>query len=182
MAFTLIIGPMKSGKSLELIARVAPYKFAHKKVLFLQPIINVRDTEIHSRNGVEEKGFKFKSLKDVKYDFDVIGIDEAHMFKEPDYKVVDDWLKAGKEVFVSGLDLDYRGNLIPIIKRFLELKPETVINKAAVCEVCKSYSAYYTQIMDKGKPIIEGLPLIVIDDGTYAYQPRCRNCFVKSHK
>ncbi|MEI6237092.1 MAG: hypothetical protein WCP03_00620 [Candidatus Saccharibacteria bacterium] len=178
MAYTLILGPMKSGKSLELIARVAPYKFADKKVVFVQPEMNIRDGRIASRAGIGTKAKKVKTLEDVNGKFDVIGIDEAHMFDEADYIIIKKWLKEDKEVVISGLDLDYRAKMIPIIKKLLELKPDRIISKQAVCQVCKNYSANYTQIIKNSKPILSGLPAIVPEDGTYIYEVRCRNCHI----
>jgi len=178
MAFTLILGPMKSGKSLELIARVAPYKFADKKVLYVQPQLNVRDKDIKSRLGVGIKAQKIKSLNDITESFDVIGIDEIHMFDSLGYTTVSKWLKNGREVFASGLDLNYQGKMIPIIKHLLELKPEHIVSKTAVCDVCKNYCAIYTQILNGNKIIKAGLPDIIPEDGAYVYQARCRNCFI----
>ena len=179
MALTLIMGPMKSGKSLELIARVAPYEFAEKKVLYLQPHSDVRDSGITSRAGINTKASRVKSLAEIDNGFDVIAVDEVNMFDEKDYKTIDKWVGEGKEVFVSGLDLDYSGRLIPIVKKIFELKPDLLITKLAVCDVCHRYNAQFTQILDKGKPVLEGLPSLVPEDGTYVYEARCRDCYVR---
>jgi len=141
MPLTLILGPMKSGKSLELIARVAPYEFAERQVLYVQPKANVRDEGITSRVGINTKAINVKSLKSVKAPFDVIGIDEVHMFAVKDIELIECWIKKGKALFISGLDLDYRGKMPPVIKKLLELKPETTIMKMAVCDTCKQYKA-----------------------------------------
>ena len=179
MAFVFIGGPMKSGKTLELIARVAPFEFADKRIVFVQPKKNVRETNITSRLGVHTKALVVASLGDVS-GFDVVGVDEIHMFPEGDAGVIESWVREGKDVFISGLDLDYRGTMPPIVKNILELKPDTVISKQAVCEVCRTYDAHFTQILKEGGPVLGGLPLITPDDGTYAYEARCRKCFVKA--
>jgi thymidine kinase len=170
---------MKSGKSLELIARIAPYEFAGKKVLYAQPCHNVRDEGVMSRSGLKVKAVKVNSLTEITNGFDVIGIDEINMFDEADVKQVYGWLKAGKEVVISGLDLSYKGELIPLVCRLMELKPDVMIHKLAVCEVCLNYDAKFTQILHKGEPVLEGLPIVTPEDGTYAYEPRCRECFVR---
>lgn len=179
MPLTLILGPMKSGKSLELIARIAPYEFAEKKVLFVQPAKNVRDEGVVSRSGLTAKSLKVGTLHDVKTDADVIGIDEAFMFDPAEMIVIDQWSAAGKEVIVSSLDLDYSGSLIEAVRQLLQQKPETIIYKKAVCDECKNYDAVYTQILHEGSAITGGLPSVVPEDGTYVYQTRCRTCFVK---
>lgn len=176
---TLILGPMKSGKSLELIARVAPYEFANQKVLYIQPQANVRDDGIHSRIGINTQAVVVKSLKEINTPFDVIGVDEIHMFDPDEINVIEQWIKEGKSVFISGLDLDYRARMPSMIIHLLQLKPDKLIFKIAVCDICKEYSAPFTQILHKNKPVLAGLPLISPEDGTYVYQARCRNCFVK---
>jgi thymidine kinase len=180
MGLHLIVGPMKSGKSLELIARVAPYEFAKKKVLYVQTKKDVRDEGITSRIGINTRALRIKSLKEVVNGFDVIGIDEVHMFDETDIAHIKKWLQEGKEIFASGLDLDYSATLTPMVKKILELKPDRIINKLAVCEVCHDYSAQFTQILHHGKAVLSGLPHIVPEDGTYQYQARCRNCYVRT--
>lgn len=180
MAFSLIVGPMKSGKSLELIARVAPYGIANQKVVYVQPKRNVRDEGISSRVGLTATSKKVDSLTEVQDSFDVIAIDEVHMFEPADIAKVNEWVKAGKEVFASGLDLDYRGTLIPVIGKLLELKPDHIIAKQSVCDVCRSYSAIYTQLLEGEKPILKGLPPVVPEDGSLVYQARCRNCFIQA--
>lgn len=180
MAFTLIYGPMKSGKSLELISRVAPYTFAQRKVVYAQPAKNVRDAGISSRLGVMTKAFSVDSLSEITDDFDVIGIDEIHMFPMSDVHLVEKWIIADREVFISGLDLDYRGKMPPIILALMELKPHELVAKVAVCDNCHRFGAQFSQILEHGNVMLADLPMIVPEDGTYEYQARCRDCFVKA--
>jgi thymidine kinase len=177
--FTLILGPMKSGKSLELIARMAPYEFADQEVLYIQPLKNVRDKGIASRIGIDAKAATAGSLSEITASFDVIGIDEIHMFSPDDVTAVEAWIKQEKSIFISGLDLDYRGQMPAIIKNLFELKPDIIAYKIAVCDVCRQYRAQFTQILHDDEPVLSGLPTIVPEDGTYEYQARCRDCFLK---
>lgn len=179
MALTLIVGPMKSGKSLELIARVAPYEHAKKKVLYVKSKKDVRDKTLHSRIGLNTRALSVKTLKEVTNGFDVIGIDEVHMFPASDVKQIVKWLSEGRDVFASGLDLDYSATLTPMVTKILELKPDKIITKVAVCEGCHKYTAQFTQIFKGGKPVLGGLPPVVPEDGTYIYEPRCRDCYVR---
>lgn len=174
---TLIVGPMKSGKSLELIARMAPYEYTDKRILYIQPRLNTRESKIKSRLGLGADTIQVRSLTEVAEYFDVIGIDEINMLSVADAEVVSDWLKQKKQVIACGLDLDYRGIMFPIVERLLELKPEKLVSKKAVCDVCKKYRALFTQILEDNEPLLEGLPIITIDDGRYEFQARCRHCF-----
>ena len=171
---------MKSGKSLELIAQVAPYSHTEQEVLYVQPSANTRDSSnVSSRLGVSTAALTVESLGDITQPFDVIGIDEVHMYNENDAEVVDKWLREDKNIIASGLDIDYRAKMLPIIIRLLELKPDQLIMKNAVCDVCKKYDAKFTQIVDGGKPLLGGLPTVTIDDGRFDFQARCRDCFEK---
>lgn len=178
MALTLIIGPMKSGKSLELIARVAPHRYAQKEILYVQAARHVRDEGITSRLGLTTKAIKATSLTDIADNFDVIGVDEAHMFSPEDMAYVNQWLKAGKEVVISGLDVSYDGKLMPSIAKLYELKPDVIINKLSVCDVCHEYQGKFTQILKNNEVVTSGLSHVVPEDGTYEYQARCRKCFI----
>ncbi len=172
---------MKSGKTLELIARVAPFEFAKKRITYVQPKKNTREEHITSRLGLNTRAVVVESLGEVN-DFDVVGVDEINMFEPGDAEVIEQWVREGKDVFISGLDLDYRGIMPPIVKEVLELKPDVVIIKQAVCEVCHTYDAHFTQILKGNEPVLGGLPLITPDDGTYIYEARCRKCFLRKKK
>lgn len=180
MNLTLILGPMKSGKSFDLISRFAHLKYAQIPFALFNSLKNVRDKNVFSRNGLELEAKKIGSLSEVEADgLKIIGIDEIHMFNEDDALTIEKFLKRGIEVVVSGLDLDYRGEMFKIIKRLFELGPKEVIYRRAVCERCKIPEAVYTQILKDNKPLLSGLPPVVPEDGSYEYQPLCRNCFVK---
>lgn len=180
MSLHLILGPMKSGKSLELIATISPFQYTKKKLEVIQPLKNVRDKKLRSRIGVSIDAQKVKSLRLLDVDADVIGIDEIHMFHEDDADKINQWISSGKEVYASGLDLDYSARLIPIIKRLYELQPETIVYKKSVCDTCGTFNARFSSIIFEGKAIKEGLPSVVPDDGTYLYQASCRECFLES--
>ena len=178
MSLTLILGPMKSGKSLELLSKVSPLEYTDKKVLYVTSTLNERDSEIRSRAGVSAKAIKLKELADIKEAFDVLAVDEIHMFPESDISVIREWLKSKKDIYLSGLDLSYTGKIFPIITKLHELKPENVILKVAVCDVCKKYTARFTQITHvNGKEIFSGIPEVISEDSDYLYQARCFNCF-----
>jgi thymidine kinase len=170
---------MKSGKSNELLARTKRYEYADKQVLYVQPEANTRERDIESRLGTKAIASTLRSLRDLDRPFDVIGIDEIHMFNEDDVPVIETWIKNGKNVVASGLDLDYRGKMMPIVMRLLELKPENTLNILAICDACKADNAAFTQILSEGLPILNGLSSVTVDDGNYDFEARCRDCFIK---
>jgi len=181
MNLTLILGPMKSGKSFDLISRFAHLKYAQIPFALFNSAKNVRDKNVFSRNGnLELEAKKIKNFNEIESNnLKIIGIDEIHMFEEKDALVINDFLKQGIDVVVCGLDTDYRGQMFPIIKKLLELAPKEVVYRRAVCEICKIPEAVYTQILKDEKAFLDGLPAVVPEDGSYVYRPLCRNCFVK---
>lgn len=170
---------MASGKSLELISRLAPLKFSKLKYKFYQPTTNVRDEGIWSRNGLSLPATKINSLRELEFGYDVIGIDEINLF-EPDTTILEYLLKNGTSVVASGLLTDYRGQLCPTTKRLLELGPDMVIMKTAICSKCHEGGAQFTQVYGKDGHVLPDLGTSIIpDDGTFHYEPVCRKCFVK---
>lgn len=181
MELTLILGPMKSGKSLELIGYFAPLEYTDLKFGLFQSARNVRDEYVQSRHGIKIQAKKINSLFDILPECpkDIVGIDEVHMFKETDAPAIRELLDKNVKIVASGLDTDYRGKLFKIITRLLELGPKEIKYKRAVCDTCRHPSAIYTQILQNMKPVVEGLPPVVPDDGSYAYRSACRQCFAR---
>lgn len=180
MELALILGPMKSGKSFDLISYFAPLKYTTVSFGLYQSARNVRDEQICSRNGVVIAAKKVHTLAEaLEKDFSVIGIDEMHMFSETEAAVIEQLMKQGTRIIAAGLDTDYQGKLFPIIAKLLELGPKEVRYKRAVCECCKKHDAVYTQVLRASVPLTEGMPPSIPDDGTFNYKPVCRDCFIK---
>lgn len=176
---TLIIGPMYSGKSVELIARAEPFKIAKKKVTYIKPYIDRRNNGIESRTGARADAITVKSLEEVPKS-DVYIIDEAHMLPEDSDEIIDEWLDHAEEIIIGTLDTTYDGTVFPVINNIYALKPDEIVVKRAVCHVCLVYDAKYTQILDHNDvPLTEGLPKDLTEDGRYQYEARCRKCFVR---
>lgn len=181
MNLTLILGPMKSGKTYDLISFFAPLKYTNVSHILYQPLIDVRDEQIHSRNGVFIESKKVASLQEaLDHDYQVVGVDEVHMFPESDAVYIDTLLRRGTRVIVSGLDIDYRRKMFGIIQKLFELGPTEVRYRKAVCEACKTPEAVFTQLYKDEMPITHGVPSVVPDDGTYLYSPVCRACYAIS--
>jgi thymidine kinase len=110
---TLIIGPMKCGKSLELIARAEPFKYAGRDVCYIKPKRDVRTSTVASRIGIETEALELDSLQDAPPS-DVYAVDEAHMFDFYDAEEIKLWLRRGKEVIIAGLNTDHAGHLMQL--------------------------------------------------------------------
>jgi len=180
MELVLILGPMKSGKTLDLIGYFSFLQHTTKPFLLIQPMRNVRDEQIHTRHGIAMEAVKVKKLADADVNGSVIvGIDEMHMFHEEDADTVERWLQEGRKVVISSLDTDHQGRLFPVVKRLLEMGPKEVRYRRAACDVCKCPEAVYTQVMRNNEPLTEDFPPSVPDDGTFQYKSVCRKCFIR---
>lgn len=181
MDLTLILGPMKSGKSYDLISFFAPLKYTTIPFKLYQSARHVREDQVTSRNGVSLEAQQVIDLQNALVEeYQVIGIDESHMFTMGDVSIVENLLKKGIKIVMSGLDLDYRGKMFDVVRGLLELGPKEVRYKRAVCEKCKSPEAMYTQVLNRGVPVTGGMPSVIPDDGTFSYQATCRHCFVRT--
>lgn len=181
MDLTLILGPMKSGKSFDLISYFAPLRYTDISHVIYQSARHVRDGNIHSRTGAAIEAKVVSSLTDaLDKEYQVVGVDELHMFLPADVEVIAKLLDRGVRVIGSGLDMDYRGEMFDVIKKLLELGPKDVKYKRAVCEKCRKPTAVYSQVFNQGEPLTGGMPPVIPEDGTFTYQAVCRNCFIKS--
>ncbi|MDP3953621.1 MAG: hypothetical protein Q8P99_02275 [bacterium] len=184
--FLLILGPMASGKSIALIAELDRYEHAHKKVLTVHSIANVREEDVESRIGLSRKAVKVERLSDLNgqvdiENVDVIGIDELLMFDPEDsFETIKRWLASGKAVIASSVDMLGNGSLSKTVKRLLELVPDVKYERA-VCEECDVIDARFTKVSKSNGELVDrkSLPDIIPEDGTYAYKPVCRDCFYK---
>lgn len=179
MTLHLTFGPMKSGKSLELIRVFSPLAHTDLNWIVIQPNLHGREGTVSSRAGATVNTTKIDSLLDVDLTcYDVIGIDEVHMFSPEEIKQLEGILRAGLDIYAVGLDMDYRGRLIASTVALMELGPTSIQCLVAVCEVCRHRDARFSQVLFRGEEVTKGLPSILPEDGTYTYQARCRHCFI----
>ncbi|GAB9465848.1 hypothetical protein Gpo141_00003238 [Globisporangium polare] len=168
----LIIGPMFSGKSTELIRRVRRFAHAKLQCLVVKYKNDTRYSEeklsTHDKMLFEAKPVtRLEEVRPYLANADVIGIDEGQFF--PD--LVEFCLEAaslGKVVIVAALDGTFERKPFGSV---CELIPaaENVIKLNAVCTVCGHDAAFTRRIVaDKSVELIGGSDL---------YEPRCRQCF-----
>jgi thymidine kinase len=171
-------GPMKSGKSLELIHRVEKLKYMTGiNISFFKPKIDTREENLKSRfsgtsydcNFVSNSREILNLIKDEK----IIVIDEAQFFDEDLFLVIKHLLGQDFNVIAAGLDLDFRGEPFGPMPRILSLANE-VKKLSGICDFkdCNN-PAHFTQRLINGDPASYNSPLILIGDKDY-YETRCR--------
>ena len=127
----VIIGPMFSGKSTELIRRTSCYKSIGKKILRINHLNDTRtDDNIQTHSNIKKNAIKVSSLMTLVNNSkfissEVIGIDEAQFFDDL-YEFIITIEPLGKIIIVSGLDGDFKRRPIGQILQIIPLCDEVV--------------------------------------------------------
>ena len=175
----VIVGPMFSGKSEELIRRINRAKIARQKVQVFKHCIDDRYEIDHvvSHNGIKIEAIKISEADDIlKYledDALVIAIDEVQFF---DKKIVDICTKladGGRRVIAAGLDQDFKGEPFGPTPELMSAA-EFVDKIQAICITCGN-PATRTQRLIDGRPANYNDPIILVG-AKESYEARCRKC------
>ena len=175
----VICGPMFSGKSEELIRRLKRAIIAKQKVIAFKHELDKRKSlkEIASHDGRKTKAYPVETTSEIEKlitpDINVICIDEIQFFSFNVVPLIHKFVREGKRVIVSGLDLDFRGMPFGCMPTLMALA-DSVLKLHAICTLCGN-DAHYTQRFVNGKPAKFNDPLIVVG-AQECYQARCRAC------
>jgi thymidine kinase len=170
----VVVGPMFSGKSEELIRRLRRAEFARQRVQIFKPVIDQRYAAngIVSHSGLEIASDLVKEavdiLEKVEPRTEVIGIDEGQFLGEELVDVCTKLADMGKRVIVTGLDTDFMGRPFEPMPRLLAVAEE-ITKLLAICVRCGN-PAVHTQ------RLVASEELIVVGAGGM-YEARCRRCF-----
>ena len=177
----VVIGPMYSGKSEELIRRLKRARIAKQNVVVFKPIIDDRYSkeDVVSHSGYTINAIPIKDSSEmmdyINDDTQVVGIDEVQFF---DDKIVDEAIKLadnGVRVIAAGLDMDFKGEPFGPTPRLLAVA-EFVDKIQAICSVC-GQPATRSQRLINGEPAKYDEPIIQVG-GVESYEARCRKCHV----
>jgi thymidine kinase len=185
LTLEVIIGPMFSGKTSELIRMVEREVYAKRKGAIFKIAFDKRysATEVVTHNGLRYDAYTVASSKEgveriraiTESDgLDAIGVDEVNFFPVEIVGVLDH-LADAKRVIVCGLNLNFRAEPFPTTME-LAARADRVRYLSAVCVVC-GQEATRTQRLIGGKPAPKDSPTIVVG-GKEMYEPRCRSCYV----
>jgi len=170
----VIVGPMFSGKSEELIRRLRRAEFARQRVQIFKPVIDQRysNTDIVSHSGLEIRSESVRSAAEVMEKVDarteVVGIDEAQFLGDGIVDVCDKLANLGKRVIVGGLDTDYLGRPFEPMPRLLAVAEE-ITKLLAICVRCGNPAVHTQRLVASEELIVVG--------ATGMYEARCRRCF-----
>ncbi len=174
----VIVGPMFSGKSEELIRRVNRAVIAKQNVQVFKPAIDNRydAVAVASHNGRTWEAIAINSVADIKdnvrEDTQVVAIDEGQFLSDDLVQLALDLADEGKRVIIGGLDLDFRGEPFGPIPKLLA-HAEMVDKLTAICSCGRA--ATRTQRLIGGHPAHYDDPIILVG-AAESYEPRCREC------
>jgi thymidine kinase len=170
----VIVGPMFSGKSEELIRRLRRAEIARQRVQIFKPVIDQRYANngivSHSGLGIGSDSVRTAAevLEKVEARTEVVGIDEAQFLGEGLVEASTKLADMGKRVIVSGLDTDFLGRPFEPMPRLLAVAEE-ISKLLAICVRCGN-PAVHTQ------RLVASEDLIVVG-AAGMYEARCRRCF-----
>jgi thymidine kinase len=168
----LILGPMFSGKTTELIRRIRRFQVANHSCLMIKyskddryskEDISTHDKLITRATSCSE----LKTISDQAKSFGVIGIDEGQFF--PDIvEFCEEMANKGKMVIVAALDGTFQRKPFGSIMDLVPLA-ESVIKLKAVCMVCYGDAAFTKRLGQETE--------IEVIGGAEKYMSVCRSCY-----
>ena len=170
----VVVGPMFSGKSEELIRRLRRAEIARQRVQIFKPAIDERyaANEIISHSGLGIPSDNVAKASDIMDKLsartEVVGIDEAQFLGEEIVEVSTRLADLGKRVIVAGLDTDFRGRPFEPMPRLLAIAEE-ITKLLAICVRCGNPAVHTQRLVESEELIIVG--------ATGMYEARCRRCF-----
>ena len=170
----VVVGPMFSGKSEELIRRLRRAEIARQRVQIFKPAIDDRyaanEIVSHSGLGIPSDNIHKASeiMEKVQLRTEVIGIDEAQFLGEEVVDVCTQLANLGKRVIVAGLDTDYRGRPFEPMPRLLAIAEE-ITKLLAICVRCGNPAVHTQRLVESDELIVVG--------AVGMYEARCRRCF-----
>lgn len=180
----LVIGPMFSGKSTELIRRLNRYKACNETICVLKPVIDDRYDKLslvsHDKVVSRHPALTVGSLAEFESKYprilqtaSVIGIDEGQFF--PDVIHAVEWANnLKKKIVVTALSGDYRQQMFDTIAHLLP-KCDQVNCLTAICQECKQNEAAFTWKKTQTDDAVVQIDV----GGQDKYLPLCRNCWHK---
>ena len=185
----VIVGPMFSGKSEELIRRTTRAFIAKQHVQVFKPALDTRYDDLHkgvavaSHNGRTLDALAVSGVKELREGLEpgvqVVAIDEGQFLTHDLVAFAADLAESGVRVIIAGLDLDFRGEPFGPIPELLA-RAESVSKLTAVCVRCGA-AATRTQRLIGGHPAHFDDPVILVG-AAESYEPRCRECHTVPRK
>lgn len=173
----LIMGPMFSGKSTELLRKIRRYNYQKRSTVVVSYIFDTRyskSEELVSTHDCHNypaiKTGSLKPIKDKLMKYDVIGVDEGQFY--PDLvEVVEELANIGKTVIISCLSGNFKREPFEAVTKLIP-KCEKMQLLTAICSTCGSEATYTFRTIRNEDEVLIG--------GEESYKPVCRLCYMKN--
>ena len=195
--FHIVLGPMYSGKTSELIRLAERYRIAGKRVLVVKYAEDSRYVPEHDGSGSGSETTATMGTHNGRFldavaantlqeivdkglleDHDVICVDEVQFY--PDSALVVTWADAGKTVVASGLSGNYLREQFSGMPHLIA-NADCIEHLTSICMQCKkdgaSFSALRQDIQGGGGAEAEAAATKFIG-GAETYLALCRSCYV----
>lgn len=166
----LILGPMFSGKTTELLRRIRRYRFAKRRCLLVKYANDVRyddNNHVTTHDKEKQEAVSVYRLSEVDgTNFDVIGVDESQFY--PDLVCFCERMaNEGKIVIAAGLDGSFERR--PFVN-IVDLIPlcESMVKLTAICMGCNGTAAFTSRTSKETASEVIG--------GSDKYMSTCRKC------
>jgi thymidine kinase len=181
----IIIGPMFSGKTTELLRRLSIFSHMNFKVLCIGHSLDIRNTDnisthstyIDTKRIINCDKYKINSFNEFSHDvveqYDIIGIDEAQFFGEDLIPFVLKYIDT-KKIIISGLNGDANKKKFGYI---LDLIPHCndITKLNSYCDLCKQYGKMELAIFSRS--FDNKIDTQINIGGKNKYVAVCRNCY-----
>jgi len=143
---TVIVGPMFSGKTSELLSFIEIYHLGRKEYLVFKPRLDTRYgmETVKSHSGNTAKAIPISKpeeiLSYIKETTKAVFVDEIQFLGKSLIDIAKELSDNGIDVFCAGLDMSYLRNPFETSAMMMAIANE-VIKKRAVCHVCGEYNA-----------------------------------------
>lgn len=189
MSITLIIGPMFSGKTSELIRLVDRKRIAGKRCLIIKHTTdkrydnlgNIENIMTHSQISYSKTDIvKLSELSNelsnriiVEKSYDLVAIEEGHFFSDINI-FCNNLANNGIDIIVSAIDSSFRQEMFKNIGELIA-NAETVMKLSAICMSCKQSDAHFNiRTIESDADILVG--------GADIYKSVCRVCMNRLKK
>lgn len=180
-ALEVFCGPMKCGKTRELINRLDRITYVDDiDFIIFKPKVGQRSDKLISSFGkldyecvLIDKNRPEDALRCVGKNHNVVVFDEVHFFDDSIIDVIFAFQKHGKNILAAGLDLDFRGEPFGCMPKLLSVANH-IVKLTSICQHpgCNLLATRTQKLID-GKPAKYFTPTVMFEDGKDHYEPRC---------
>lgn len=149
-------GPMKCGKSMQIINEFNRQQITGKNVMLFKPSLDNRmgSNIIGTRNGLKIEAKSIENINELQnYDADIFFIDEFQ-FLNGDVNIIEQLAEKGKKFYIAGLNLTSEKKPFGKMGDLLCIA-DNVKMMTSICEICKNDNAVYSYFKgNKTKDIV----------------------------